>query len=396
MARHDRGPLEHAAVEFGGAPVALQHRQEHLGLGRRRAGAADPQPGQRLVGHHLALRQGDDRLQVDLQAVALEGRERSRPRRRARPRAGAGSAAAGSAAPGRPASGPGRAAGRPEPAAARSGTRSSGAAGPLGCGSDGAAASGRAAAGAAAVCGRGASAGAIPGPIAGRALRPAISASWALTTVVRSRDDPAEEPELDGQFLDLRPQGGLRGLGPRLGRRGRGRRLDLEQAPGQQVDLAGQLLAARLEGGDTGEGETARRGGRGAERQGTPERQEHRERPEHDEPEKADRQQPRVPAEDRDHRLNTCQERAPVAGDIPSDPHRARTESQDHWPPAPCPARLRDRDGAPPPVNSGRCDAGARWNVADSSRRTRLRGDPGRVARLANADGMKKDHKAWP
>ncbi|WP_331289388.1 hypothetical protein [Methylobacterium radiotolerans] len=130
-------------------------------------------------------------------------------------------------------------------------------------------------------------------------------------------DDPAEEAELDGQLLDLRPQRGLGGLGPRLGGRGGGGRLDLEQAPGQKIDLAGQLLAARLEGGDTGQGETARRGGHGTERQGAPERQEHRERPEHDEPEKADRQQPRVPAEDRDHRLNTCQERAPAAGGHP-------------------------------------------------------------------------------
>lgn len=47
-------------------------------------------------------------------------------------------------------------------------------------------------------------------------------------------------------------------------------------------------------------------------------------------------------------------------------------------------------------VNSGWCDARARWNVAESSRPTRLRGVPGRVARLANAEGMKRRHKAWP
>lgn len=129
--------------------------------------------------------------------------------------------------------------------------------------------------------------------------------------------DAAEQPEFDRQFLDLRPQRRLGGFGARLSRGAGPRRLDLEQAPGQQIDLAGQLLAARLQGGDTGQGETAGQGGGGAERHGTPERQEHREWPEHDEPEKADRQQPRIPAEDRDHRLTTCRERAPVAGGHP-------------------------------------------------------------------------------
>jgi hypothetical protein len=136
-------------------------------------------------------------------------------------------------------------------------------------------------------------------------------------------DDAAEQPELDGQLLDLGPERGVPGLRPR--RHGGG--LGLQQAPGQQIDLAGQLLAACLQGGGTRLGDAGRDGGEPTERQGTHERREHRQRPEHDERQEPGRQQPRVPAEDRDHRQNTYQGHAPAAGGSPGMIRRAKTDS---------------------------------------------------------------------